>query len=124
MGKTQDKLNRVWNIRLTEAEHLDLVDKITREDGSAIMSKSAFGRAILTQGKVTVVDHEIERYQAFVFARFSNNFNQLVKLLNSKHLSGELEDDTVLYAMSELQDLRDELSQQFTPISVLKNEDS
>lgn len=122
-NQKKDNVNKKVTFRLSDAQYLELVDQTTREDGSALMSLSEVCRKLVTKGKVVVVDQEIERYQAFVFNRFANNFNQLVKLLHTKNVQGELDDDVVLAVFSELHDLRVQFSQEMKPMQILKDED-
>lgn len=113
-----DKKNKdfVISARYTEDEYMDVLLKITDEDGHRMMSPGAFSKAATLGGKVTIVDSELERYRAFVAARMGNNINQIARGLNTDRKAGKISETTYEVVLQELEKLVVELNKLLEPL--------
>lgn len=113
-----DKKNKdfVISARYTEDEYMDVLLKITDEDGHRMMSPGAFSKAAALAGKVTIVDSELEQYRAFIAGNIGNNLNQIARRLNTDNLAGTITEQTYIDVLNELGSLKKELTKLLEPL--------
>ena len=107
----------VISARYTESEYLDVLLKITDADGTQVMSPGAFSKAATLGGRVTIVDSEVERYKVFLLSKISNNMNQIAKGLNTDRLAGRVSEETHIFALEKLHEIKDEITKLMEPLT-------
>lgn len=106
----------VISARYSEDEYMDVLFKITDENGQQIMSPGAFSKSATLSAKVTLVDSELERYRVFVAAKMGSNINQIARGLNADRISEKINESTYESVMKELEKLVIQLNKLLEPL--------
>ncbi len=111
------KKEYVISARYTESEYLDVLMKITDGNGTQMMSPGAFSKAATLNGRVSVMDTEVERYKAFILSKISNNMNQIAKGLNTDRLVGCVTEETHISVLMKLEKINTEIIKLMEPLT-------
>ena len=119
--KKQSK-NHMWQTRISDADNEKIMNKITRPDGSLMMTKSEYLRAALLSCSVNVVDKEVEMYKAYVFAKYTNYFNQITTSIYEISEMDKVDDRLLIDFLEELIASRTQFTQELSVIRLLEKE--
>lgn len=78
----KSNVNHVWQTRINDEDNQKILEKMSREDGTLMMTKSEYLRGMLLDGKIKIVDNEVEKFKAYTISKYATNFNQITKRLH------------------------------------------